>query len=241
MRSSPFHIFERFKCFLSDAYAASRFNRGNLSRIYNDTVFVEANVLDSDSCRDLMDIIDSVIEACGEQFVDDAGSDHRLFYFERHIPDLLTIFNIENLLTDISDYLGASVKHWFLMANRVDYRPGNLGSGGGFHRDSVYSHQLKVIWYLNDVGVENGPFAFVRGSHKRLFSNASPLRPPHSRCEEAPERLEVVTGEAGLRLVCDTRCVHGGMPVLKGIRYAVTLYTFTSVESYRLMRKKIGC
>lgn len=240
MRPQRLYIVERFKCFFSAALSALRYSRGNLSQIFNDTVLVEENVLDGGSCRALMESIDSQLEMNGEQFVDDAGADRRIFYFERQVPNLIVKLQIEDLLIDISKYLGANVKHWFLMANKVEYRPGNKGSGGGFHRDSVYSHQLKVIWYLNDVGNENGPFAFVRGSHKRLFSRASPLKPPHSRCEGTPEHLEAVTGDAGLRLVCDTRCVHGGMPVLKGCRYAVTLYTFTSEKSYRLMQKKIG-
>ena len=140
----------------------------------------------------------------------------------------------------MSKYLGSKVSHWFIMANKVTFVPGNVGSGGGFHRDSVYSNQLKVIWYLNDVAVENGPFSYVEGSHKNLFAPSSPLLPPANRCNTVPGNLKVFTGSAGARLVCDTRCVHGGLPIEEGVRYAITLYTFTNFARYRNLSKKLG-
>ena len=42
------------------------------------------------------------------------------------------------------------------MANKLIYKKGNLGSGGGWHRDTFFKKQLKFIIYLSDVGEKNG-------------------------------------------------------------------------------------
>jgi hypothetical protein len=31
-------------------------------------------------------------------------------------------------------------------------------------------------------------------------------------------------------LVCDTKCIHSGKPIEKGVRYAVTLYTLPTED-----------
>src|SRR3546814_14658032 len=41
-------------------------------------------------------------------------------------------------------YVGRSTKSWLLMANRLLPKDGNLGSGGGLHRDSPFSHQDRM-------------------------------------------------------------------------------------------------
>lgn len=42
------------------------------------------------------------------------------------------------------------------MANKVSYTDKNLGSGGGWHRDTVTRRQLKFLMYLNDVDENAG-------------------------------------------------------------------------------------
>ena len=122
------------------------------------------------------------------------------------------------------------------LAAKVVAKPKNLGSGGGWHRDSMYEKQIKAISYLSDVDGDNGPFQYVVGSH----SKGSVLRtldlhhgPNLKRfraddlerwCESNQERVETIVGSAGDVILVDTRGLHRGMPIISGTRYALTNY-----------------
>lgn len=203
-------------------------NRGAFKSVYERTVISMESALSPEVCADLIEIIEATIDGSGsELWHDEFGSDIRIWEFEKCIPNYVSQLGIDDLLCQISCYLGTSVRDWLLMANRTSLAPNSLGSGGGFHRDSAFSHQIKVIWYLSDVSELNGPFSYVPGSHKKLYGQDSLLFPPETRLVGTPKKLVKMTGSAGLRLVADTRCIHGGIPVMKDARYAITLYTVT--------------
>ena len=58
---------------------------------------------------------------------------------------------------------------YFTLAGHLKFESNNLGSGGGWHRDSPFTNQIKTIVYLTDVSSNNGPFEYLVGSHKRSF------------------------------------------------------------------------
>ena len=140
----------------------------------------------------------------------------------------------------IDAYLGTRTRSWFLMANRVVPKPGNLGSGGGLHRDSAYSHQVKCIWYLCDVASGNGPFRYIPGSHRSAFADRRHYPLGENRVAAAERPLAEVTAKAGSLLVADTKCIHGGKPIERGARYALTLYTYKSIEKSRSVFRELG-
>jgi hypothetical protein len=52
------------------------------------------------------------------------------------------------------------------MSAKIKYKEGTqYGSGGCWHRDS-FSKQIKSIAYLTDMTEKNGPFMYIKKSHK---------------------------------------------------------------------------
>ncbi len=125
------------------------------------------------------------------------------------------------------------------MAAKLYYKPGNLGSGGGWHRDS-YSRQYKAIAYLSDVTEKNGPFQYITNSHKLENIKREILKFKRKKIianyprfsEEDIERyikefnakIMTYTGTAGTVLLVDVRGIHRGKPIEEGIRYSVFNY-----------------
>ena len=50
----------------------------------------------------------------------------------------------------------------------MQFSEGNLGSGSGWHRDSL-GFQFKAMVYLNDVDESTGPFEYYTSSHRKLY------------------------------------------------------------------------
>lgn len=164
---------------------------------------------------------------------DQTASDERIFGFEDLETCVGEVCSIGELLEIGSKYVGRRLKSWFMMANRVRHMAGNLGSGGGWHRDSAFTHQFKSICYLSDVTLDNGPFEYVSYSHltKDKLSIRGTIRLDQSRISDEDfqrSRLKssTFTGPAGTLLLADTRGIHRGCPIKTGARYAITTYFF---------------
>jgi hypothetical protein len=80
---------------------------------------------------------------------------------------------------------------------------------------------LKFLFYLTDVGPENGPHTYVSGSHKR--KPAALLKDGRISDEEilrqyAKEQVVEITGPRGMIIAEDTRGLHKGKAPLSGDR-----------------------
>ncbi len=216
--------------------------RGEFSELKEKTAILQLSSLSKAACQEMIARIDAAAEdrAHSRVWRDDVASDTRILGFERDIPDFLSELEIERCILAIDAYTGRKTKSWFLMANRVVPKDSNLGSGGGLHRDSPFSHQVKCIWYLSDVTTENGPFQYIPDTHFNLFKTRADYPLGKSRFNSAAHDLVEVTAEAGSLLICDTKCIHGGKPIQTGARYAVTLYTLPTVEGARSIFKGSG-
>ena len=90
-----------------------------------------------------------------------------------------------------------------------------------YHFDMDRFRFVKFFVYLTDVGPENGPHCYVRGSHRR--KPKALLREGRIGDEEmashypASDLLEL-TGPAGTLLAVDTRGFHKGKPLFAGDR-----------------------
>ena len=135
--------------------------------------------------------------------------------------------------TAVGDYIadfGKPPRCLFLMANVV--LPGESGSGGGWHLDSM-TRQAKAFLYLNDVHESNGPFQYatsvslglrialvvnrlVTGGNRLGAIVVALMRQKHG----------VVTGKAGTYFYSRTNIPHRGSPVNEGERVAITCYMF---------------
>jgi hypothetical protein len=131
---------------------------------------------------------------------------------------------------------------------RLEYKEQNLGSGGGWHRDSIRT-QFKAIMYVSDVSSDHGPFEMIIGSHG-IISKIMNYITSHKGFAELrysenyinkkyKGRERVLTGSAGDLLLVDTSCLHRGMPINAGIRYAVTGYYLNQSSNLEIFRKSV--
>ena len=172
----------------------------------------------------------SIIEKCrsdkiGEYFSN--GSDYRVFY----INDLLA--SESELSTVIKDIIPTG---WFvgpILGAHLKATKNSLGSGEGWHRDSWFG-QKKLMIYLTDVGLENGPFQYIPKSSHIFNKLKSLLKGEQDRLRNQDidtENVVSVTGKLGTSCIFDGTMVHRGKPPTSGERYALTVYLYSG--SYR--------
>jgi Phytanoyl-CoA dioxygenase (PhyH) len=152
---------------------------------------------------------------------------------------LLNCEVVQSLLADRSilriaqTYLGGApvqdlVAMWWTSASPTS----SQAAAQQFHFDLDRLRFLKLFVYLTDVGPDNGPHLFVRGSHHSLpmplredrrFSDAEVL----SHFKERD--IVSVTGGRGTMFLADTRGLHKGLNVANGHRLVFQLEYATSL------------
>lgn len=168
------------------------------------------------------------------------GSDKRLYGVDQLDKSFLLEKQLAFANKVHSEFEFCNNKAYFQMLGKISFSDGNLGSGSGWHRDSPFTHQFKVIIYLSDVGEENGPFEYVKTSHlnQSILNTAKNLAigldEYRFSCEQIiqmehegviPQRTTIV-GKKGTLLIADTRGLHRGRPLTGGQRMAITRYYF---------------
>lgn len=209
----------------------------DFEKLKKDGFAVIPNYISGTECDNLINIIDNNIDA-PRVWVDAQNSDHRIFGFEEFIPDGLNLFNEKWLRGYFNNYIDRFKYASFILAGKLRYTQGNIGSGGGWHRDSLNVRQLKYILYLTDVDEENGPFQFLVGSHRpleklRINRLLGKKLNAHRYDESDINRLidmgydlRTLAAEKGTLIIAETSGIHRGKPIEKGFRYALTNYMF---------------
>lgn len=230
------------KTMAMSVYMSTVGGRGAFSALKEKTAFVEPGVISDEVCAELRVMIDRLADMPKHPRVwrDEVGSDTRILGFEQDMGEAMAHLDVPGQIAAVDAYTGTRTRSWFLMANRVLPKENNLGSGGGLHRDSPFSHQVKCIWYLSDVTAETGPFQYVPGTHANLLKTQDRYPLGQTRFDRVEDALVEVHAGAGALLVCDTRCVHGGKPVEAGARYAITLYTMAEADGAEKTFRKSG-
>jgi hypothetical protein len=194
--------------------------------------------IDKSSTTKLRDFIDSSLKNnTPNVWTDDLGSDQRIYGAEVLCPEIEILLPIDEMRRKGEAYLGQKLPHYFVLAAKLQYRDGNIGSGGGWHRDSPFTPQFKFIAYLSDVDCKNGPFEYIPQTHTSLdkFKSKFKLSKMRYTEEEVKEQWNesiLVTGEEGSILIVDTRGLHRGSPIQRGERYACTVYFFEKKKNY---------
>lgn len=169
---------------------------------------------------------------------DPEGSDSRVLGIEAVCTEFKNVFDKPWLVNIYKKYISKFSFHHFIMANKVSYVDRNLGSGGGWHRDTVTRRQLKFLVYLNHVDENSGCFQYIPATHtpfekwrtNRLMNVG---QSEHRYKDENIEKLladknykvKDVTGKAGTLIIVDSSGIHRGRPIKEGnIRYAATQY-----------------
>jgi hypothetical protein len=207
-----------------------------IQNLNTDGISIVPKFLSASQCKKYISLIDKHIES-EVIWQDDTKSDTRLFFLEEIEPKFKTFLS-HSFITDILRYyLGIDRGSAMLLGARLEYVPGNLGSGGGWHRDSPFSRQLKAICYLNEVSEENGPFQMIPKTHNKgvvlrdLLSGRS--KPGQYRFtghdigydqEKKTTTIKTFIGNAGDLALVDTKCIHRGKPIEAGVRYVLFCY-----------------
>lgn len=209
------------------------------SIVRRDGVCAVENFLTEDMCARLRAEVDALmVKYPSAVHVDEKNSDHRLFMGDLPPGEIAGIYCDERLAVCASAFLGRGAINLATMSGRLAATLGNVGSGGGWHRDS-FTNQFKTIIYLNNVEKENGPFQYLCESHKLKFmiqdKRCAGLRLAQNRVTDdqvqkligkSPKRLKTFTGKAGTLILADTTGLHRGAPIATGVRYSLTNYYF---------------
>ena len=226
-----------FKEFLTRASFSSV--ESNLQGYYNDLNNTGITVIPDVFNEELCDSLINGIENTPQELVKVYDNDIRIWNFNNHNKECLEKFSLNTEFSSLGEaYSREELVFQTTMAGRVSYKLNSMGSGGSWHRDS-FSKQFKAMVYLVDVDEDNGPFQYLEGSHYMknilktiFFYNKSDLA-NYSRLDNDVvtaisnnESLTIKTCAAkkGSVVLFDSRGIHRGMPMKKGVRYALTNY-----------------
>jgi hypothetical protein len=126
----------------------------------------------------------------------------------------------------------------------VPYGPApDASSAQMYHFDMDRLKWLKFFIYLTDVGPENGPHVFLRGTHVR--KPRALLRDGRIPDDEVyrhwpRERALEVVGPAGTLFAADTRAFHKGKAVTKGHRLVLEVQFSADLYGYEYPRSVLG-
>jgi hypothetical protein len=137
-------------------------------------------------------------------------------------PDVQALLADPSLLELVQEYLGcqplADVLSMWWHTNY--HTQPDAEAAQFFHFDMDRFKWVKIFIYLTDVGPDNGPHAFVQGSHQTGGIPDAMLRRGYVRLTDEEvgqqyprERIKSFTAPRGSIIVEDTRGLHKGCPV----------------------------
>ena len=118
-------------------------------------------------CQEYRHELDIILKKYPE-YIHKNNDDQRVYGAE-NISANIKLFSSNSFLQKIaSDYNQTETRTAFTLAAKLPYSLGNMGSGGGWHRDSCIK-QFKAILYLSDVTEKNGPFQLISHSNNLKY------------------------------------------------------------------------
>lgn len=216
----------------------NKYNEKIVSIMGTDGFTTEINFYSKEKCQVLRGKIDNLIKQKDTNvWVDDEGADHRIYFINDLDDDFKAFYEHPRIRKILASYTGSINPSGMLLAARIDAKEGNLGSGGGWHRDSPITHQFKAVCYLSDVTEKNGPFQYIKASHKKIhvlrsyFSGV--FKPGQYRFTEheidsylgkTGQTITDFTAKEGTIAFADTKGIHRGKPIEEGSRYVLFCY-----------------
>ena len=191
--------------------------------------FVCDNLLSGDICDEIANEVRNRVNQGEYSWKDETESDFRIMNYEgsNHL-----LIEANKLIKEVfAEYIGSRNSFEFVkMANVVTPQPGNSGSGGGWHRDSLNRRQLKLMIYLSDVDESNGAFEYIESSHTlshKFKFNGLKSKVRFTESSEAVNCDSVIfSARKGTGIIFDSSGLHRGRPCLSGERIALTYYTY---------------
>jgi phytanoyl-CoA dioxygenase PhyH len=167
------------------------------------------------------------------RFYDDNAYDQgvrRLFHVERELPELAEFRADPFVLGVAAAYYRMPFHSGLLM---YQYNTQSNDNTRYYHVDS-FIKEAKSFMYLDDVDEGNGPFTYLRGSHRSHFTRikkqvvgneegaATSFHP-----DDVKSRLDSevqICGPAGTLIITDVRGLHRGSPQREGDRSVLVNY-----------------
>ena len=218
-----------------------------IKNLKQEGICVIENYWTKDRCKAAADEIERLLVEKPEYIHPGSQADMRIFGAE-NISSKIMEFSVDKKLTEIASiYNSEPTKAAFTLAAKLPAMEGNKGSGDGWHRDALL-RQFKAIIYLSDVDGKSGPFQFIKNSHKFWWILKDiligKLKYRQYRIEDnqirhilggGNHRLQTYAAKAGTLILVDTSSIHRGMPIIAGVRYALTNYYYPK----RLIDRKL--
>ena len=207
----------------------------HIQELVNKGFTVIENFISSEECNQLLDDIDNALLTNQDKlYVDPSKSDQRLFFAEEYSDSLNHIYQNSEIRSAINFHEKSSLFSGFLLAAKITFNIGNLGSGEGWHRDRQDKIQTKALIYLCDVTEDNGPLEYIENSHKLAYIIKNFFRGvPFSSTRFSDEQVQKlasdhtqISANKGTLVIFNSRGIHRGAPLRNGTRYAITNYSW---------------
>ena len=138
----------------------------------------------------------------------------------------LDIASSPDIIRIATEYLGVApiLNHpgsWF----SFPVKKVSKGSAKNWHWDCDGIKWLKIFVYINDVNLDNGPHAFVSGSHQNWLVNDRSSRVSEEKILDAygQHAIKIFTAPRGTVIFEDTRGFHRGTPLLSNHRLVLEI------------------
>lgn len=209
-----------------------------LVKIKENGYTVIPNYFDKDFCDKCIKDIDKMLANKKEFIREDSEFDYRIFGAE-HLSENIKKFADHPFFSKLAHaYNAKPTINAFTLAARLEAHGQEFGSGGSWHKDSAL-RQFKSIVYLTDADENSGPFQIIAKSNNSSYVkedntvaqvDSMECRFDVSKVDKIiaknPDRLKTITGKAGSVVLVDSSCIHRGIPIKEGVRYALTNYFF---------------
>lgn len=162
---------------------------------------------------------------------EDAGI-RRIYHVDKLVPELAQFRNEPFVHKIAKAYYGFEIYSGGLVFQH------NLKTAHNtrFHHVDWFGKQFKPFLYLDDVDDTNGPFTYIKGTHranfmryrKQLFGNktGSPTSFYESDVRRVIDREVKLCGEAGTLILADVRGLHRGFPQVSRSRSILVNYMY---------------
>lgn len=182
------------------------------------------------SMQSLMRLEDFCAFNRGVQVSSERVDERYVFSIDQHIwAEISSNESVTGVLRAFSPF--SRPQHF--MRNRIIDTSNEIGSGGGWHRDS-FQPQLKIFIPLTDIDENSGPTQYVSGTSSNLEKLKDALSGRRKSKHFRPQSFHSLYMKRGDIAVVNTSGIHRGAPPEKPGRDVVTVYmndAFKNVSS----------
>tara|TARA_Y100000294_G_scaffold177993_1_gene206224 strand:+ start:3351 stop:4160 length:810 start_codon:yes stop_codon:yes gene_type:complete len=203
------------------------------------------NFLNVNKCEEIIDLINIYHKKNNHKIwkKDDNEGDLRLFGAEK-IDKLINEYYKNQEISDIGNlYIKSPIHNVFTLAGKTSFtNKNNLGSGGGWHKDSI-NPSFKSMLYLTNVNSGDGNLQLIEDSNSfkniiiinsEVKKNLLNTRFKNDEIEHLIIKFNLnianVSGKAGTLILFDGSYIHRGSPIKSETRYALTNYFYMDID-----------